>query len=224
MNKNYYMIFAIALAGLTVSGSVGALDLAVGAHGGTMGTGAEVTLGLGSHLNLRAGVNSNEYEYEVDIENSDGLTYDNPIFDFDNQFLFLDMYPFSNGTLHLTAGYVMNDNTILAAAESDGTQTIGGQPADANTRINALVSFEDGAYAGIGFGNAVSGGLIHFGLDIGVMMQGSPNVEIELLNDPSGGAAISQDDIDAEERDLEEDVKDKDMWPVINLSLSIQFF
>ena len=36
--------------------------------------------------------------------------------------------------------------------------------------------------------------------------------------------ALAQDDIDAEELDLEEESKGEDMWPVVSLSLSIQFF
>jgi hypothetical protein len=228
MIKNHYTILAATLAGLIIMpGSAAAFDFAVGAQGGTLGTGVQITYGLTDHLNLRAGLNSYEYEYDqVDIENSDGLTYDNPTVDLDNQYLFLDMYPFSHGNLHLSLGYVMNDNAILAGAEADTGDFIGGEAADENTRVNALVTFEDGAYAGFGWGNAVKGGLIHFGLDVGVMMQGDPNIELTLVNDPTGGAIIDQDDLDAEEMDLEEEAKEEklDMWPVISLSLSIQFF
>jgi hypothetical protein len=222
--KNHYTILAVTLAGLTMPGSAAALDFAVGAQGGTLGTGVQITYGLSRHFNLRAGINSYEYEHDIEIENSDGLSYDNPTIDMDNQYLFLDMYPFSGGNLHLSVGYVMNDNSIRAGAETDGTQDIGGQTADANTRVNASISFEDGAYAGFGWGNAVKGGLIHFGLDIGVLMQGSPNIELELLNDPTGGAVIGDDEITAEELDLEEESKDQEWWPVVSLSLSIQFF
>lgn len=222
MNKNYHVFLAVTLAGLAIPGAASALDFAVGAHGGTMGTGVEATLGLNSHLNLRAGLNSGEYEI-MEIEDEEGLEYDDPTVDFDNQYLMLDFYPFSGGNLHLSAGYFMNNNSIATSARVDDSgQFVGGQEADINTQVNALISFKDGAYAGIGFGNATRGGLIHFGLDIGVVMQGSPQVEIEVL-DPPAGFSISEDDIEAEERDFEEENKDFDMWPVINLSLSIQF-
>jgi hypothetical protein len=218
------MILAVALAGLAVPGSAAALDFAVGAQGGTLGTGLQITYGLSKHFNLRAGANSFEYEHDIEIENSDGLSYDNPTIDMDNQYLFLDMYPFSGGNLHLSVGYVMNNNSIAAGAEADGSQSIGGETADENTRVNAVITFEDGAYAGFGWGNAVKGGLIHFGLDIGVLMQGSPNIELTLENDPTGGAIIGDDEINAEELDLEAESKDAEMWPVISLGLSIQFF
>lgn len=223
MNKNYYAVLGVTLAGLATPGSVSALDFAVGAHGGTMGPGVEATLGLNSHLNLRVGANSGEYEI-MEVEDEEGLEYDDPTVDFDNQFVMLDFYPFSGGNLHLTAGYFMNNNSITTSARVDdaGTQ-IGGQTADINTQVNALISFEDGAYAGIGLGNATKGGMIHFGLDIGVVMQGSPQVDLEVI-DPPAGFNISEEDIEAEERDFEEENKDFDMWPVINLSLSIQFF
>jgi hypothetical protein len=223
MNKNYYMIFAVTLAGLALPGSASALDLAFGGHGGTMGTGVEGTLGLNSHMNLRLGVNSGEYEI-MKIEDKEGLKYDNPSIDFDNQYLMLDFYPFSHGKLHLTAGYFKNSNQITASARVDDNNTeFGGKTADINTQVNALVTFKDGAYAGIGFGNAADGGFIHFGLDIGVVMQGSPQANLEVI-DPPSGVDISQDDIDAEEQNFEEENKDFDMWPVINLSLSVQLF
>lgn len=221
MNKNH-VIFAVTLAGLAISSSAAALDFAVGAHGGTMGTGVEATLGLNSHLNLRLGANSGEYKV-MEIEDEDGLEYEDPEVDFDNQYLMLDFYPSSGGNFHLSAGYFQNENSIVTSARVDETgQFIGGEEADINTQVNALISFEDGGYAGIGFGNAVKGGLIHFGLDLGVVMQGSPQVDIEVI-DPPFGVAISEEDIEAEEQDFEEENKDFDMWPVISLSLSIQF-
>jgi hypothetical protein len=221
MNKNYYMIFAVTLAGLILPGSATALDFAVGAHGGTMGTGVEATLGLNSHLNLRLGVNSAEYEI-MEIEADQGLEYDNPKVDFDNQYLMLDLYPFSGGNLHLTAGYFMNDNSITAGARvnPDDEVFIGSRQAPPETEVTGLITFDDGAYAGIGFGNAAKGGLIHFGLDIGVVMQGTPTVSFEVI-DESG--FIQEEDREQEEADLREEVKDFDMWPLLNLSLSIQF-
>jgi hypothetical protein len=135
----------------------------------------------------------------------------------------LDFYPFSGGKLHLTAGYFKNNNSITTSAQvDDANQFIGEQEASINTKVSALISFDDGAYAGIGFGNATRGGLVHFGLDIGVVMQGSPQVEIEVTDDDL--FPISQQNIDEEERDFEDENKDFDMWPVINLSLSIQLF
>jgi hypothetical protein len=221
--KNYYTILAVTMAGLILPGSASALDLAVGAHGGSMGTGAELTLGLTSHLNLRAGINSGEYEV-LEIEDDEGLAYENPTVDFDNQYVMLDLYPFSGGKLHLTAGYFKNSNMVTTSAiVDDPGYFVGDTEADINTQVSASLAFEDGAYAGIGFGNATRGGLIHFGLDLGVVMQGTPQVEIT-IDEPSAAVPISQEDIDAEELEFEEENKDFDMWPVINLSLSVQFF
>jgi hypothetical protein len=224
MIKNHYTILAATLAGLIVMpGSASALDFAVGAHGGTMGTGVEAAVGLTDFISLRAGVNSGDYEYEVDIDDQQGLDYTNPTFDFDNQYLMLDIYPFA-GSLHVTAGYFKNDNSIATSARVDDSEiTIGDQQPDIDTQVNALISFEDGAYAGIGFGNTASGGFINFGLDIGVVMQGSPQVDIDVI-DPPAGFDISEQDIADEEAEFEEENKDFDMWPVINLSLSIQLF
>ena len=221
MIKNYYMIFAVTLAGLALPGSASALDFAVGAHGGTMGTGIEATLGLNSHLNLRAGINEGEYEV-MEIEADEGLEYDNPTVDFDNQYLMLDFYPFSDGNLHLTGGYFKNKNTITAAGRiDDSNQFIGETEAPIDTEVTGFIAFDDGTYAGIGFGNAASGGFIHFGLDIGVIMQDAPQVGYAVI-DSTG--TIQDEDIEQERADLQEEVKDFDMWPVVNLSLSVQFF
>jgi hypothetical protein len=224
MIKNHYTILAATLAGLIIiPGSANALDFGVGAHGGTMGTGLEAAVGLTDFLSLRAGINSADYEYDVDIEDQEGLDYKNPKFDFDNQYLMLDVYPFG-GKLHVTAGYFKNDNTILTSARVDDSEiTIGGQQPDIDTEVSALISFEDGAYYGIGFGNAASGGMINFGLDLGVVMQGSPHVDID-VTDPPAGFTITEDDIAAEEDQFEEENKDMDMWPMIKLSLTVHIF
>lgn len=223
MNKQHCMILGAALAGLAIPGSAAALDFAAGAHAGTMGPGVEITLGLNPHLNLRAGINSGKYEI-MEIEDEDGLEYDDPEVDFDNQYVMLDFYPFSGGKLHLTAGYFMNSNTIATSARVDDTNTqIGNQTADIDTQVNALLSFDDGGYAGIGFGNSTKGGWLHFGVDIGVVLQGSPKVDIEVI-EPPAGITISEESIAAEEREFEEENKDFDMWPMINVGLSIQFF
>jgi hypothetical protein len=224
MIKNHYTILAATLTGLIIMpGSAVALDLAVGAHGGTMGTCVEVGLGFTDFLSLRAGTNSGEYEIELDIEDPEGLDYENPNFDFDNQYLMLDVYPFA-GKFHVTAGYFKNNNTILTSARVDDSEiTIGGQQPDIDTAVSASISFDVGAYAGFGWGNTASGGMFNFGLDIGVVMQGAPQVDIDITEDPPAGFTITEDDIAAEEDQFEEENKDFDMWPVINLSFSIQF-
>ncbi|HEX5055113.1 MAG TPA: hypothetical protein VFX02_01305 [Gammaproteobacteria bacterium] len=219
MNKNYYMIFAVTLAGLALPGSACALDLAVGAHGGTMGNGFEAALGLNSFVGLRAGVNSSDYEYDIDIEDEEGLEYQNPKFDFDNQYLMLDIFPLA-GKFHLTAGYFKNNNSITTSGRVNNSEiTIGGQHPAIDTEVTAMISFEDGGYAGFGFGSATDDGLINFALDIGVVMQGSPQVDIDVSDD-----SINEADINQEEAELEEENKDLEMWPLVNLSLSIHFF
>ena len=55
-------------------------------------------------------------------------------------------------------------------------------------------------------------------LDLGAYMNGSPNVEIRTDDN-----AISQTDIDQEERNIENDIDEADVLPVVKLGLSWYF-
>ncbi|MFM7372109.1 MAG: hypothetical protein ACKO2Z_30855, partial [Sphaerospermopsis kisseleviana] len=73
-------------------------------------------------------------------------------------------------------------------------------------------------YLGIGWGNAVkSGNRWGFSANLGVMFAGSPKVEL------TAPAYILAADVEAERKQLEDDLDWLNIYPVLSLGLSYQF-
>ncbi|MDH5649330.1 MAG: hypothetical protein OEY67_06705 [Gammaproteobacteria bacterium] len=194
-----------------------AADFALGVKGGTLGLGAELTTSIVSNLNVRLGLNSYSYDYTT---TESGIDYDAEL-DLGTTALLLDWHPFS-GRFRISAGIMKNDNGINMSATPTTNQIIGGTsytPAQIGT-LTGKIGFKDTApYVGIGFGNAVSKNKrIGFTLDIGVLIQDSPEVTLS-----ASGGAVSLVDLGAEEAQLESDISEFDVYPVISLGVSYRF-
>ena len=211
-------VLSIFLTLLIVSNFQSALaDVGLEVKGGTMGVGGGLVLGLASHANLRLG--AQKYEISADFT-EDGLEY-KAEFKPDNQYLLLDLMPFENGNLRLTVGTIKNDNEIVASATVQSSTNIGGSAISLG-RVDSVIGFNSSAsYLGIGWGNAVRPSKrIGFTVDLGIMNQGSPIARLT-VDDPSN--TVTQADIDQEAADLEEELKDFKMYPVLALGLTVRF-
>jgi hypothetical protein len=219
---SFALVLAGGMAALTATRPAAALDLAVDAHGGTLGTGIGASLQLTGNLNVRAGINSGDVEI-IDIEDDEGLNYENPAIKFDNQYAFLDLYPSSRGNFRVTVGLVSNNNEINAGAVVDSSgQNVGNTEAPVGTSVHGRVSFEGTApYVGFGWGGAFGRNKgFYLGIDLGVMSQGDPQVDLVVIDNTN---TISQQDVEQERQDLEDELDGIDLWPVINVSLGFRF-
>ena len=219
---NANLLSGIVSSILFIPGSVQAVEWGVDGHAGTMGAGVGATVGLTDHLNIRFGVNA--FDQDIDIDDDEGLNYDGN-FDLSNQYLVVDLYPTTLFNFHLTAGIFLNDNEIsaLATVVDDNDAKIGATDALAGTQVIGGVTFDDTAgYVGLGWGNTVSDGFVHFGFDLGVVLQGSPIVSLDVRNQPTGGP-ITAADIEAERLELEDEASDFDSYPLIQFNLGFSF-
>jgi len=79
-------------------------------------------------------------------------------------------------------------------------------------------------YFGIGCGNAVSkSGRLRFAFDLGVMFQGSPEVDLTATASDPGLQSELNAELEKEVKEIEDDVKDIKLYPVISLGLSYRF-
>lgn len=219
---SFSLVLAGGVAALMAACPAAALGLAADVHGGTLGAGVGASLELTGNLNVRAGINSGDFEI-IDIEDDEGLNYENPKFEFDNQYAFLDFYPSSRGNFRLTVGLVSNNNEINAGATVDSSgQNVGNTEAPVGTSVHGRVSFEGTAtYAGFGWGGAFGRNKgFYFGVDLGVMSQGDPQVDVVVIDNTN---TISQQDVEQERQDLEDELDGIDLWPVISVSLGFRF-
>lgn len=215
-------LLAVA-AGIALSLPAQALDVAADAHVGTMGPGVGLALEMTRSVNLRVGLNA--FDYDIDVDDEEGLEYDASL-DLSNQYGIVDWYPVRRSGFHLSAGVFLNNNEISASAvvQPGDNARIGNTDALAGTRVDSAVGFKDAAgYAGIGWGNVFSGGMVSLGLDLGVVMQGSPEVDLAVTCPSSMPDCISDADVEQERRDFEDEISDFDVMPLVQFSLGVNF-
>lgn len=206
----------LALSGLLVAGTAAAEGFALGVKAGTLGAGIEATYGLSERFNLRFGINSYTYDYD---ETASGICYDAEL-DLGSGALLIDWHPFA-GVFRISAGYMRNDNVLRLTATPTEPQEIGGvpyNPGDIGTLHGEMTFEENVPYFGIGWGNAARGKGLGMSFEIGAMFQDSPQVALTAEN-----SNISQADLDQEAREIEEDLEEFEIYPVISFGLSYHF-
>lgn len=210
------LVFLVAGIGYAESG-----EFAVALKAGTLGLGPELTAGITDQINARIGLNVFSYDYsstESDIE-----------YDFDlNLFsvaALVDWHPGAGG-FRLSAGILINGNDLDAEATAKGTYTIGNN-VYTGAQIGTLkgnIDFNSIApYIGIGYGNAVGKDKRwSFVFDLGAAFQGSPDVTLT-ADGPISTDAAFQADLEKERKDMEDDIDQFKIYPVIAIGVSYKF-
>ncbi|MFK8014537.1 MAG: hypothetical protein AB8G17_03695 [Gammaproteobacteria bacterium] len=194
-------------------------DLWFGVRAGTLGLGLEATWRAVPFLDFRAGLNG----FSFDQDGSEaGVDYDG---DIDLQSFYLTgnlRVPLS--PFRFTAGVFRNGNEINLVSRDSSTFQIGGSTftgAQVGT-LRADADFDTIApYAGVGADFRV---FDTFGLnvDLGVLMQGSPALTVTadglLADDPT-----FQSELEVERMELQEEIDDFDLYPVLSLGFSWNF-
>lgn len=216
---------------LILSAFPGRAEVAIAGKAGTLGAGAELTVGLSQQLNARLGVNGYSYS---DRREASGIEYDGEAKLRTGTGL-LDWHP-GGGGFRLTGGVVYNDTAIEGTSipPASGVYNIGGVPVPVSfvRSLNAKADFDPVVpYAGLGWGNAVAPGKkLGFFIDLGVIFQGkadvklTPNIPADSPINTTPGAREALDILlRREEQDLEDDAADYDLYPVLSIGLSYKF-
>ncbi len=197
---------------------------------GTLGLGADLTYGMTDTLNARFSVNGGSISADGE---EDGINYKGDL-DLLSGGALVDYHPFTSN-FRLSAGLFANKNELNLDASGSNSAIIGARSYDlSNANLNTQVGFNSLApYLGIGWGNGVKkGSQWRFSVDAGVLFQGSPEAKFTASGTVDGGAGIGvinvdnplfQDDIDQEEQNLNDELKDFKALPVISLGTSYRF-
>lgn len=143
-----------------------------------------------------------------------------------------DWFPFHNG-FRLSPGLVANGNELDLNGRPRAGQTfdIGGNTytVDEVGSLNGNVDFNSLApYLGVGWGNPFgAGGNWSFSCDLGVVFQGSPNVTLtatptNAFDDPALRAELDRR-VEAERRDLEDELDDFKYYPLVSIGITYRF-
>ena len=224
MNKHVqYLIVvlgSIMILGGTARADTG--DIALGVKAGTLGLGAEMTIGVLPHLNVRVGLNGFTYDYDTKIGEID--------YDFDlNLFsgALLADWHFLEGAFRLSAGLVLNQNKIDFKARTDEDYFIIDDIAYSTEDVGDLdgtIDFNDiSPYLGIGWGNAVGENKrLCFFIDLGVLFQGSPQVEMSATGSIASDPEF-QRHLKNEEKEIEDETENFKFYPVIAIGIAYKF-
>lgn len=216
------MFRTLPLAGLLalVAVPAAAQDHAIAGKLGALGLGVEYTHNVSERLSVRAGLNGSEIAFDAE---ESGIEYDFDL-DWDSVALGVDFHPLGT-PLRVSAGLLLNDNELNAVSRAADDVTVGGRtytPEEVGT-LRGVVEFDDTApYAGVGWDWSRSRRAFGVSLDLGVVSQGSPVVSLSadggLAEDP-----MFEDDIRAEERELQESLDDFDLMPYASLGFVFRF-
>jgi hypothetical protein len=221
----------VAAAALACGSSAFAADQGEGGHvqvglvGGTLGFGPEVGYRLNGLIGLRA--NGTFFNYSDDGDEDD--------YDYEGKLklkslgVMADIYPFG-GSFRISVGARSNKNRVNAVVTpKQGTQIeIGDQEYDASEAgiLVGEVNFKKfSPTVMLGWGGKLKGGL-HFGVEAGLMFQGSPKASVYSQGSSLEGTPAYQQflaELQQEVDEAEDDAKDFKAWPVLQLHLSYRF-
>lgn len=228
MKTNRILLTIIVAFGLLPSAALA--EVGVAGTAGTLGIGIEVIVGGPSQLQGRLGIHG--YDYSERRVASD-IEYDGKA-SLRTATALLDWHP-GGGGFRLSGGLVYNFTEVTGHSlpPASGIYDIGGVPVPAAIlgTLDASVDFDPIApYAGFGWGRPPrSGSGFGFTVDLGVIFQGkgevtlTPNIPANSpLNSPVAREAL-QILLEREEDDLEEDIADYDLYPVVSVGFSYRF-
>lgn len=203
---------------------------ALGTDFSTLGFGATVTRRINPRFNVRGAING--FSFGTDVEDTD-VNYEVDLKLF-NISTVVDYHPVKNLGFRISTGLIFNDNKLEGSGRPNNTGGIETFEFNDTTysindvgSVDAEVNFGSSVapYLGIGWGNAVKPGQRWgFSFNLGVMFPGSPDVDIT-PNTTLTGAALTEleDNIAAEENDLENDLDFLTVYPVVSIGVTYHF-
>lgn len=209
------------LAVLALPGLAQASDFGLDAHAGTLGFGAELNYTITPYFTARVDLNRYNYTYTGTKEQVD-YNFDLRLKSYSGM---LDWHPFA-GVFRVTAGVFSNKNEIDAVAVPQGSYTINGHTYTAAqvATLYGTISFDPTVpYFGFGWtsnGSTETG--LGVSLDLGVLFQGSPKVQLHATGAGTHNATF-QSDLAVEQGKVQNDVNNYKTYPVIALGLSYRF-
>ncbi|MGH7502649.1 MAG: hypothetical protein ACREL7_12950 [Longimicrobiales bacterium] len=195
-------------------------NIAVSGRAGTLGLGAEVSVGLNRNFGVRGGVFAQPWQPSYtfdDIEYT--LELASPSF-----LALLDVYPLGGG-LRVSGGFVRFGGDHEVHGQLTGPIEVGNQtytPDQIGTLSGVFETRDMSPYAGFGFGRLGGRRGLGFAFDLGVAFHGEPGVQLN-ADGPIASQQEFMDNLAIEAQNLEEDARPFRFYPVLSVGLAIGF-
>ena len=209
-------LVAALLAATVTAPAIAQGHFSVGVTGGTLGIGPEIGYRASTKIGVRANATFLNFSHGFD---SDDLNYDGKL-KLNSFGGMIDFYPFDGG-FRVSGGARYNQNKARAVATPTGNASVGGQvftPAQIGT-LTGRATVKDFAPAlTLGYGSSFGSGFT-VGFEAGALFQG----KVRLRNFTSSTGLIPQARLEAERLDLQDDVDDYKVYPIVQLTLGYRF-
>jgi hypothetical protein len=194
-------------------------NLWMGVKAGSLGFGVEGAWRPIPWFDVRIGANQFTYD---DTGSQAGVNYDAEL-SLDTVYGTAN-FRFPLSPMRFTVGAFSNGNELLLTSLDANAIEIGGivYPGDAVGQLRSVTSFDSmSPYAGVGFDFDIID-KIGLNLDFGVLMQGDPEVTLGadgiLASDP-----LFLEQLEAERQELEAEMEDYKIWPVVSVGFTYKF-
>src|SRR5262245_29717787 len=188
----------------------------IGVKAGTLGLGVDVTGRVTNWFCIRGSFNTADVSTTDEVSD---IEYDGDVA-LGAYGVLLDFHPFK-GNFRLTAGFMRNRTAVDLTGTPTADTEIGDNtytPAEIGTLSGDVTFKQDVPYFGIGYGSAAKGPhRVKFLFDLGVLDQGSGEVSLT-----SSTGLVQQSDLDQEIQDIEDDIGDYTLWPVLAFGVSFR--
>lgn len=220
---------AAALAVVSAAAPIPVLaETALGVRAGTPGAGVELTTRVAPRLDLRLALAGWDQDLTV---TTDDVRYDGTL-ELRHALALLDWHP-AGGAFRLTAGAAFNEDALEATAPVADLVADEVPNLPPGLELGTLRGHAEGdelaPYLGLGWGDPVGGdGGWSVSFDLGAILLGAPDVSLELdtplpIDTVPGLPELVDALIAAEEAELEEEIGDYDLLPVVSLSVGYRF-
>lgn len=187
----------------------------------TLGVGLETGVRLNENFGVRFGGNWLSVDFDRTVDDVDYQAEATLA----SLGTLVDYHPFRGG-FRLSGGVRFNFNNADLTGVPNDDVTIGNQTfaaSDVGT-LDGDVSFQTVApYLGLGYGATLLKGALSIGVDLGVMYQGRADVDLDAEGGALAGDAVLEDNLAVEEEDIEDDLDDFLLYPVVGLAVIYRF-
>jgi len=226
----FVLALLVAIVLLGVAPAHAESPVAVGLRAGTTGVGADLTFRLSDQVHLRLA--GGGYSYDTTIDSTD-LDYDAAI-DLQTALVLLDWYPRAEGfRISLGGGWNGTQADVTAPVEDLVRHLYPSLPAislDFGTLTGTAESNDLVPALLVGWGNPFRGGPWQLSFEVGVLYLGKPQVDLAYrdgedfqIDDIPGGRAFVDSLLAEQERELEKELEDYTILPVVSFTLSYRF-
>jgi hypothetical protein len=220
--STWISICVTAFGTTTATGAAVAQDngWSVGVTGGTLGVGPQVAFRPNEHFGIRANAGFLSVSRDEEV---DDIDYDGDL-DLNSFGAMLDWHPFGGG-FRISAGGRANNNEVDLVGAPASNVTIGDTtytPQQVGTLRGTVTTDDFTPALSVGYGGTLGEGFT-FGAELGLLWQGEPEIGNLRATGLLAGVPQFRADIEREERRIEAELDDYELWPILQIELSYRF-